>query len=351
MTYTGREATPGTILTIITFGLLLIVNLITPIIVSLNFVKILRKSTAEELTIGLWGYCAQNNGEPKKCTSPRIGFAFDASKSLNPNLVPDLPGAINTTLSYLVVVHIIALITLSIVTCVGAFAHTRKNRDRAGSFYLAEFDIAYYLMIACLVSSGLATISFFVGKIMNKRRRSSEEELEEEIDDIHSEQRMNEGFREQNQHIPKYAEFEEDVVIDEAIKPSATQFPPGSQPGPDYFNSMRVAGPPNPQQSYPMRPYQGHSSRPTSPSGRLLPSSPTGIPQQFSYPPLSTSPTYPNAYNSYSTTSPPYPSDNYHFPSNQPPIQSYDTYPNSNNSNIYRPPQSSHHWQPPDNYY
>lgn len=76
MTYTGREATPGTILTIISFGLLLIVNLITPIIKTLHFVKILRKSTSEELTIGLWGYCAQNSGESKRCTSPKIGFAF-----------------------------------------------------------------------------------------------------------------------------------------------------------------------------------------------------------------------------------------------------------------------------------
>jgi hypothetical protein len=76
MTYTGREATPGTILTIISFGLLLIVNLITPIIKTLHFVKILRKSTSEELTIGLWGYCAQNIGESKRCTPPKIGFAF-----------------------------------------------------------------------------------------------------------------------------------------------------------------------------------------------------------------------------------------------------------------------------------
>lgn len=76
MTYTGREATPGTILTIISFGLLLIVNLITPIIKTLHFVKILRKSTSEELTIGLWGYCAQNSGESKRCTSSKIGFAF-----------------------------------------------------------------------------------------------------------------------------------------------------------------------------------------------------------------------------------------------------------------------------------
>ena len=76
MTYTGREATPGTILTVISFGLLLIVDLITPIIRRLNFVKVSRKNTADELTIGLWGYCAQNSGEPKKCTSPKIGFAF-----------------------------------------------------------------------------------------------------------------------------------------------------------------------------------------------------------------------------------------------------------------------------------
>jgi hypothetical protein len=76
MTYTGREATPGTILTIISFCLLLIVNLITPIIKRLHFVKVSRKNTADELTIGLWGYCAQNSGEPKKCSPPKIGFAF-----------------------------------------------------------------------------------------------------------------------------------------------------------------------------------------------------------------------------------------------------------------------------------
>jgi len=215
--------------------------------------------------------------------------------------------------------------------------------------------------LACLVSSGLAAISFFVGKIINKRRRKLEEESfdDKESEDFQSEQRMSEGFREQNQHIPKYAEFEEDVAEVDAIKQSATQFPLGSQPGPDYYNPMRFTGPPppNPPQPYPMGPYQGYSSRPTSPNERPLPSSSPGIPQQFSYPPLSSqsSPTYPNAYNSYSTTSPSYPPDSYPFPSNQSPL-SYDTYPNSNNSNIsniYRP-QSSHHWgqtQPPDNYY
>jgi len=301
-----------------------------------------------------------------------------------PNGLPN-----NSTLSYLVVIHIVALITLSIVTCVGASAHTRKNRDRglirvaaqssalafafvlfafivdfilfnngivkpinnkAESVYLAEFDIAYYLVIACLVSSGLATISFFVGKIMNKRRRKSEEESfdDKESEEFHSAQRMNEGFREQNQNVQKYAEFEEDVVEVDAIK--SAQFP-GSQPGPDYYNSMRPPPPnPPPPQPSPMGPYQGYSSRPTSSNERPLPS---GIPQQFSYPPLSSSPTYPSAYNSYSTTSPSYPPDSYPFPSNQSPIQPY---PNSNNSNIYReyPPQSSHHWgqtQPPDNYY
>ncbi|RGB32226.1 SUR7/PalI family-domain-containing protein [Rhizophagus diaphanus] len=381
MTYTGREATPGTILTIISFGLLLIVNLITPIIKTLHFVKILRKSTSEELTIGLWGYCAQNSGESRRCTSPKIGFAFDASTSLNPNLAPDLPGAVNIALSYLTVVHIVALITLSIVTCVGAFAHTRKNRDRglirvaaqssalafvfvlfafivdfilfnngivkpinnkAGSVYLAEFDIAYYLVIACLVSSGLATISFFVGRIMNKRRRKSEESSsfdDSKSEDFRSEQRIS-GFRDQN--VPKFAEFEEDVVEADPIKQSTPHFPLGSQPGQDYYYSpMR---PPNPPQPYPMGPYQGYSSRPTSPNERSLPPSPPGIPpqQQFSYP-LSSQSSYHNAYNSYSTTSPSYPPDSYPFPSNQSPILSHDTYPNSNNSNIY-PPQSSHHW-------
>jgi len=66
---------------------------------------------------------------------------------------------------------------------------------------------------------------------MNKRRRKSEEELNHLISvDFHSEQRMSEGFREQNQNVPKYAEFEEDVVED-AIK-SIPQYPLGSQPGP-----------------------------------------------------------------------------------------------------------------------
>lgn len=271
---------------------------------------------------------------------------------------------------------------MSIVTCVGAFSHTRKNRDRglirvaaqssalalvfvlfafivdfvlfnngivkpinnkAGSVYLAEFDIAYYLVIACLVSSGLATISFFVGRIMNKRRRKSEESSFDDgkSEDFRSEQRISEGFREQN--IPKFAEFEEDVVEADPIKQSTPHFPLGSQPGQDYYYS-----PPNPPQPYPMGSYQGYSSsRPTSPNERPLPSSPPGIPpqQQFSYP-LSSQPSYHGAYNSYSTTSPSYPSDSYPFPSNQSP---YDTYPNSNNSNIYRE-YSPHRWgqtQPP----
>jgi hypothetical protein len=226
--------------------------------------------------------------------------------------------------------------------------------NKAGSVYLAEFDIAYYLVIACLVSSGLATISFFIGKVMNSRRRKKELEKEsfesEENDDFYSEVRANEGSREQNQnqnqHIPKYAEFEEEVVEFDAVKPSATQFPPGSQPGSEYFNSS--FSPHQPQSYHPMGPvgpYQGHGSRPTSPSSYPLP---TGM-QQHSYPPLSSqsSSTYHSAYNSYS------PPENYPFPPNQPPIQSYDTY---SNSNIYQgyPPQSSHHWgqaQPPDNYY
>jgi len=314
---------------------------------------------------------------------------LDASDSLNPKLIPGgdiLPGAVNTTLSYLIVLHIVALVTLSIVTCVGASAHTRKNRDKGlirvaaqssalafvfvlfafivdfilfnneivkpinnkvGSVYLAEFDIAYYLMIACLVSSGLATISFFVGKIMNNRRRrkkSEEESLEnEENDDFYSEVRMNEGSREQNQnqHIPKYAEFEEDVVEFDAVKQPASQFPPGSQLSSEYFNS---SFPPNqPYPMGPMGPYQGHGSQPTSPNNHPFP---TGMPQQFSYPHLSSqhsSPAYHSAYNSYSTTSPSMYPNSHPFPPNQPPIQSYDTYPNSNTYQGY-PPQSSHHW-------
>ncbi len=78
MSYPGREATPGTILTIISFGLLLIVNISTPIAKTLYLVKITRLGLAfdEELTIGLWGYCVHNYGDTKKCTSSKIGFTF-----------------------------------------------------------------------------------------------------------------------------------------------------------------------------------------------------------------------------------------------------------------------------------
>src|SRR5688572_8657415 len=105
--------------------------------------------------------------------------------------------------------------TLSIVTCVGGCSHTRKNRDRGlikvaaqsstvgfflvlfafivdfimfeqgivnsinkrvGTVYSAKVDISFYLMAACLASSGLGTIGFFLGRIMNKRRRRKKEE-------------------------------------------------------------------------------------------------------------------------------------------------------------------------------
>ncbi|CAG8731318.1 17870_t:CDS:2 [Funneliformis caledonium] len=489
MSYTGREATPGTILTIISFLLLFLINLLTPIIKTLYFVKVSRLGLTfeEELTIGLWGFCAHINGTPKKCTPTKIGFAFDPRKSLNPNLIPgglsqDLPEAVSTSLSYLVVVHILALITLSIVSCVGVFAHRRKNRDKGlikvaaqsstlafilvlfafiidfilfnngivkpinkmvGNVYTAKLDNAYYLMIVCLISSGLATIGFLVGKVMNKRRRRKSDD-----DDIYDNRETiepayqrpnNERVQNPNQNnIPQYAEYEVEEIRQ---SPSPVNRPlpsnpgvnysnptpilPGPKTGVDYFNPSPYAPGPQPGVEYPNpspyspgpqqgveysnppsfvhgpqqgveysnpspyspgsqhgaeysnpppfvpgpqhgveysnpsnpfgpqpgsefsyqsqigpTPYQGH----TSPI-RRTPG--TGIQNQFAYSHQSPhqSPSYPNAYDPYSTNSPiddypQDPQDGYPLSSNQP---SY------TNPNIYHD-QSEYH-KPPGNYY
>ncbi|CAI2178410.1 4339_t:CDS:2 [Funneliformis geosporum] len=282
MAYMGREATPGTIFTIISFFLLFVINLLTPIIKPLYFVKISRLglTVEEELTIGLWGYCAQINGEPKKCTSTKIGFAFDPRRSLNPNLISGglnkgLPGAVSTSLSYLVVVHIIALITLSIVSFVGVFAHKRKNRDKGllrvaaqsssvafifvlfafiidfilynneivkpinkmvGTVYSAKFDNAYYLMIVCLISSGLATIGFLVGMQRNKSD-----------DDKQSFQEEPNNESEQIPYIPQYGVYEEEEIRQHSPSPVNRPLPVGEYSNPPFL--------PGPQSNYSNPPF------------------------------------------------------------------------------------------------
>ncbi|WVN90222.1 uncharacterized protein L203_105458 [Cryptococcus depauperatus CBS 7841] len=119
-----RNATPGLIACLVASVLLAIVSFNTPLLKSLNFLKASYSngSLQGELTLGTLGFC-HDTGQRMTCTGPQVGYEFDPNVVFGVSLF-DIPKTITKYLTYILILHVVALAFAVIATIIALFAHS-----------------------------------------------------------------------------------------------------------------------------------------------------------------------------------------------------------------------------------
>nr|XP_019044586.1 hypothetical protein I302_06499 [Kwoniella bestiolae CBS 10118]OCF23516.1 hypothetical protein I302_06499 [Kwoniella bestiolae CBS 10118] len=119
-----RNATPGTLACLAATILLAVVSFNTPLLKSLNFLSASFSSGqySGSLTLGTLGFCHTLDGTDS-CTGPQVGYEFDPNDVFGVTLF-DIPEAITKYLTYVLILHIVALAFAAIATIIGIFAHS-----------------------------------------------------------------------------------------------------------------------------------------------------------------------------------------------------------------------------------
>ncbi|ODN92733.1 hypothetical protein L198_05527 [Cryptococcus wingfieldii CBS 7118] len=119
-----RNATPGTILCAASTVLLAIVAFNTPVIKSLDFLSAsyTAGSYSGELSLGTLGFCHTLSGT-QNCTGPQVGYEFDPNDVFGVSFF-DIPEAITRYLTYVLILHVVALGFSAIAMIVAILAHS-----------------------------------------------------------------------------------------------------------------------------------------------------------------------------------------------------------------------------------
>ncbi|WVQ81928.1 hypothetical protein IAT38_004055 [Cryptococcus sp. DSM 104549] len=171
-----RNATPGTLLCLASTILLAIVSFNTPLLKGMYFLSASYSSGSleGELKLGTLGFCHTLNGATN-CTGPQVGYEFNPNDVFGVSLF-DIPEAITKYLTYVLILHVIALAFSAIAMIVAIFAHSPTfpliclSIWLAGiastfTFFALVFDLAmFYIAKARIdkVSGASATIGISV---------------------------------------------------------------------------------------------------------------------------------------------------------------------------------------------
>nr|XP_019011390.1 uncharacterized protein I206_03490 [Kwoniella pini CBS 10737]OCF50171.1 hypothetical protein I206_03490 [Kwoniella pini CBS 10737] len=119
-----RNATPGTLVCLIAAALLAVVSFNTPLLKSLNFLKATYSSGqySGEITLGTLGFCHTLDGT-STCTGPQVGYEFDPNDVFGVTIF-DIPEAITKYLTYVLILHIVALAFAVLSVLCGLLAHS-----------------------------------------------------------------------------------------------------------------------------------------------------------------------------------------------------------------------------------
>ncbi|KAK8854869.1 hypothetical protein IAR55_003608 [Kwoniella newhampshirensis] len=155
-----RNATPGTLICLAATALLAVVSFNTPLLKSLDFFS----ATYSEgsISLGTLGFCRTISGR-QTCTGPQVGYEF------NPNTVFgvtafNIPEAITKYLTYVLILHVVALAFAAFATIIGIFAHSPTfpllclSIWMAGiastfSFLALVFDLAMFYIARARINS------------------------------------------------------------------------------------------------------------------------------------------------------------------------------------------------------
>ncbi|WWC63202.1 uncharacterized protein I303_105802 [Kwoniella dejecticola CBS 10117] len=119
-----RNATPGTLVCLIAAILLAVVSFNTPLLKSLNFLKATYSSGqySGEITLGTLGFCHTLDGT-STCTGPQVGYEFDPNDVFGVTIF-DIPEAVTKYLTYVLILHVVALAFAVLAVLFGLIAHS-----------------------------------------------------------------------------------------------------------------------------------------------------------------------------------------------------------------------------------
>jgi len=166
-----RPATPGFILTALATALLAVVSFCVPFFKSVFFLKasITVDDVPGTVTFGTLGYCLELAGITT-CSKPSVGYEFDINNLLGNNSRIQVPAVVVKWVTYVLVLHIVALILAAGAAVFGLLAHVREMAMTCCSSCISGFaaavalvafifDIAlFFIAKARIKSVGTATI-------------------------------------------------------------------------------------------------------------------------------------------------------------------------------------------------
>ncbi|KAJ6520403.1 SUR7/PalI family-domain-containing protein [Mycena sanguinolenta] len=142
-----RPATPGFILTTLATGLLAVVSFCVPYFKSVFFLKadISQSGIPATITFGTLGYCVELSGVTT-CSKPTVGYELDINSLVGNNLPVDIPNVVVKWLTYVLVLHIVALALAAASAVFGLLAHIREMAMTCCSTCISGFAAAVALL-------------------------------------------------------------------------------------------------------------------------------------------------------------------------------------------------------------
>ncbi|KAJ7455949.1 SUR7/PalI family-domain-containing protein [Mycena galericulata] len=166
-----RPATPGFVLTTVATALLAVVSFCVPYFKSVFFLKaaISSNGVSGTITFGTLGYCIEVNSNTT-CSKPSVGYELDINGLVGDSLPIQIPDVVVKWLTYVLVLHIVALALAAISAVFGLLAHLREMAMTCCStlvsglaatvaFLAFVFDLALFFLAKARINAiGTASI-------------------------------------------------------------------------------------------------------------------------------------------------------------------------------------------------
>ncbi|KAF8204480.1 SUR7/PalI family-domain-containing protein [Mycena galopus ATCC 62051] len=155
-----RPATPGFILTTLATALLAVVSFCVPYFKSVYFLKadITSNGVSGTITFGTLGYCVELS-TGTTCSKPTVGYELDINSLVGNNLPIDIPDVVVKWLTYVLVLHIVALGLAAGAAVFGLLAHIREMAMTCCSTCISGFAAT-----VALVAFIFDIVLFFIAK-------------------------------------------------------------------------------------------------------------------------------------------------------------------------------------------
>ncbi|KAJ7762364.1 SUR7/PalI family-domain-containing protein [Mycena maculata] len=166
-----RPATPGFILTTLATALLAVVSFCVPYFKSVFFLKadIASSGVSGTITFGTLGYCVEIASNTT-CSKPSVGYELDINSLVGDTLPIQIPNVVVKWLTYVLVLHIVALALAAGSALFGLLAHVREMAMTCCSTFVSGlaaavalvafiFDIAFFFLAKARINAvGTASI-------------------------------------------------------------------------------------------------------------------------------------------------------------------------------------------------